>query len=73
MLDLNDGKGIQHEAVRDDVTMLSQLRVFPPLPTVALRMVGRKMSGNPARAAANVPTAADEAAAMPPSDTDARK
>ncbi len=72
VLDLSDGKVIQHEAVRDDITMLGQLGVFPPSPSVALRMVGWKLSGRAARAAANVSDAAAEAAAMVPSGADAR-
>lgn len=32
VLDLRDGKVVGHEAVRDDITMLGQLGVFPPAP-----------------------------------------
>lgn len=32
VLDLREGRIVRHEAVRDDVTMLQQLGVFPPSP-----------------------------------------
>jgi predicted ester cyclase len=63
VLEVRDGKVAAHEAVRDDVTMLGQLGVFPPIPAVALRMVGWKLAGKAARAAADVSSAAADAAA----------
>ncbi|QFZ72470.1 hypothetical protein GFH48_03620 [Streptomyces fagopyri] len=63
VLDLRDGKVVGHEAVRDDITMLGQLGVFPPAPATALRMVGWKVTGRAARAAADVTARAAEAAA----------
>ncbi|MEU1264500.1 hypothetical protein ACPC27_13620 [Streptomyces cellulosae] len=38
VLALREGRVVGHEAVRDDVTTLQQLGVFPPPPAVALRM-----------------------------------
>lgn len=64
LLDLRDGKVIRHEAVRDDITMLGQLGVFPPAPATALRMVTWRVTGRAARAAAQVTTRAAEAAAL---------
>ncbi|MEU8947387.1 ester cyclase [Streptomyces sp. NPDC048489] len=63
VLDLRDGKVVGHEAVRDDITMLGQLGVFPPAPPTALRMVGWKVTGRAARAAADITARAAEAAA----------
>lgn len=62
VLHLRDGQIIGHEAVRDDITLLGQLGVFPPTPAVALRMVGWKLTGKAAQAAAVVSAAAAEAA-----------
>lgn len=64
VLDLRDGKVIKHEAVRDDITMLGQLGVFPPAPATALRMLAWRMTGRAARAAAQVATQAADAAAL---------
>ncbi|WP_329042741.1 ester cyclase [Streptomyces sp. NBC_00178] len=64
VLDLRDGKVVRHEAVRDDITMLGQLGVFPPAPATAMRMVGWKVSGRASRAAAQVTAQAAEAAAL---------
>jgi predicted ester cyclase len=64
VLDLRDGKVVGHEAVRDDITMLGQLGVFPPTPAAALRMVGWKVTGRAARAATEVAAQAAEAAAL---------
>ncbi|MFF1519538.1 ester cyclase [Streptomyces sp. NPDC058305] len=64
VLGLSDGKVISHEAVRDDVTMLGQLEVFPPKPARLLRMIGWRLSGRATRAASQVSTAAAEAAAQ---------
>ncbi|MFI5998411.1 ester cyclase [Streptomyces sp. NPDC051362] len=63
VLDLRDGKVIQHEAVRDDITMLGQLGVFPPTPAGGLRMLAWRASGRAARAASEVTTEAAQAAA----------
>ncbi|MBK3567228.1 ester cyclase [Streptomyces sp. MBT62] len=62
VLDLRDGKVVGHEAVRDDVTMLGQLGVFPPHPGTALNMLTWRMTGRAARAAADVTKKAAEAA-----------
>ncbi|MFF0290759.1 ester cyclase [Streptomyces sp. NPDC005262] len=64
VLDIRDGKVIRHEAVRDDITMLGQLGVFPPAPATALRMLAWRMTGRAARAAAQVATQATDAAAL---------
>ncbi|GAA3432808.1 ester cyclase [Kutzneria kofuensis] len=64
VLDIRDGKVIRHEAVRDDITMLGQLGVFPPNPAVGLRMVGWRVSGRASREAAAVARRADEAARL---------
>ncbi|WP_405827505.1 ester cyclase [Streptomyces sp. NBC_01176] len=66
VLDLRDGKVVGHEAVRDDITMLGQLGVFPPAPATALRMVAWKVTGRAARAAADVTARAAEATALQP-------
>ncbi|MER7867760.1 ester cyclase [Streptomyces cellulosae] len=42
VLALREGRVVGHEAVRDDVTMLRQLGVFPPSPAVAPRMAAWK-------------------------------
>ncbi|MGW0085317.1 ester cyclase [Streptomyces sp. NPDC003393] len=68
VLGLRDGKVVSHEAVRDDITMLGQLGVFPPVPATALRMMAWRITGRAARAATRVTAdAADaaEAAALP--------
>jgi hypothetical protein len=36
VLTVRDGKVVGHEAVRDDLTMLGRLGVFPPTPAAAL-------------------------------------
>ncbi|MEV8092251.1 ester cyclase [Streptomyces nigra] len=64
VLGLRDGKVVSHEAVRDDVTMLGQLGVFPPEPAGMLRMVGWKLTGRAKRSAQLVTTQAAEAAAQ---------
>ncbi|MFD3925444.1 ester cyclase [Streptomyces sp. NPDC058614] len=63
VLDLRDGKVVGHEAVRDDMTMLGQLGIFPPSPATALRMLAWRVTGKAARAAEDVTTKAAEAAA----------
>ncbi|MFJ9711973.1 ester cyclase [Streptomyces sp. NPDC101234] len=64
VLGLRDGKVVSHEAVRDDITMLGQLGVFPPAPPTALRMIAWRLTGRAARAAARVATEAAGAAAL---------
>lgn len=63
VLAVRDGKVAGHEAVRDDITMLGQLGVFPPAPPVALRMLAWRVTGQAARAAARVSEQATAAAA----------
>ncbi|MFB8754467.1 ester cyclase [Streptomyces nigra] len=64
VLGLRDGKVVSHEAVRDDITMLGQLGVFPPEPAGMLRMVGWRLTGRAKQAARLVTTQAAEAAAQ---------
>jgi predicted ester cyclase len=64
VLELRDNQVISHEAVRDDITMLGQLGVFPPNPGVGLHMIGWKLTGRAARAAADVSAAAADAAGV---------
>ena len=64
VLDMNRGKVLRHEAVRDDMTMLAQLGVFPPSPAVGARMLGWKLSGRAARAAERISEEAAQAAAV---------
>jgi predicted ester cyclase len=64
---LRDGKVVGHEAVRDDITMLGQLGVFPPAPPVALRMLAWRVTGKATRAATDVTAKAAEAAGLPQS------
>ncbi|MET8030390.1 ester cyclase [Streptomyces avermitilis] len=72
VLDLRDGKVIRHEAVRDDITMLGQLGVFPPTPAAGMRMITWRATGRAARAAAEVMTQTAQAAAtLPHVSTDA--
>jgi predicted ester cyclase len=65
VLELRDGKVVGHEAVRDDMTMLGQLGVFPPAPATALRMVAWRVTGRATRAATDVTAKAAEAAGRP--------
>lgn len=58
VLALRNGKVMTHEAVRDDITMLGQLGVFPPAPATALRMITWKLTGKAAHAAAQAQAAA---------------
>ncbi|MCZ0997311.1 ester cyclase [Streptomyces mirabilis] len=62
VLELRDGQVIGHEAVRDDMTMLGQLGVFPPAPATALRMLAWRVTGRATRAATDVTAKAVEAA-----------
>ncbi|WP_433194618.1 ester cyclase [Nocardia sp. CA-107356] len=64
VLDLRDGKVIRHEAVRDDITMLGQLGVFPPAPATAVRMLSWRLTGRATRAAGHVTKQAADAAAL---------
>ncbi|MEU0503157.1 ester cyclase [Nocardia sp. NPDC005998] len=64
VLDLRDGKVIRHEAVRDDITMLGQLGVFPPAPATAVRMLSWRLTGRATRAAGHVAKQAADAAAL---------
>ncbi len=63
VLGLRDGKVVRHEAVRDDMTMLGQLGVFPPAPGTALSILAWRATGRATRAAAQVSARAAEAAA----------
>ncbi|WP_351235621.1 ester cyclase [Streptomyces sp. NPDC002133] len=63
VLDVRDGKVIRHEAVRDDITMLGQLGIFPPAPATAVRMLSWRLTGRATRAAAHVTKQAADAAA----------
>ncbi|MFC0598059.1 ester cyclase [Streptomyces palmae] len=62
LLQLRDGKIVRHEATRDDVTLLGQLGVFPPGPTVQL-IQDWHATGRAARAATAIAEAAERAAA----------
>ncbi|WP_293998540.1 ester cyclase [Streptomyces sp.] len=73
VLSLRNGKVIRHEAVRDDVTMLGQLGVFPPTPAAGMSMLAWKVTGRASRAAAEVASRAARAAgatATAPNDGD---
>jgi len=62
LLWMRDGLVVGHEAVRDDVTMLGQLGVFPPTPRVGLRMLLWGAFGTAKKEAAAVGAAAEAAA-----------
>ena len=62
ILEMREGLVVGHEAVRDDVTMLGQLGVFPPSPAVALRMLAWTVFGLAKKAATEVSAKADLAA-----------
>ncbi|WP_225799157.1 ester cyclase [Streptomyces sp. NK15101] len=62
LLRLRDGRVVRHEAVRDDLTLLGQLGVLPPGPTVR-RIDDWSADGRAARAAAVIAEAAEKAAA----------
>ncbi|MGX1549331.1 ester cyclase [Streptomyces adustus] len=64
VLGLLDGKVVSHEAVRDDITMLGQLGVFPPAPAGMLRMISWRLTGRSSRAATQVSAQAAAAAAQ---------
>jgi hypothetical protein len=61
LLRMRENQVVKHEALRDDLGMLEQLRVFPPGPAVA-RMAAWKISGRAAAAAREVSDRAAEAA-----------
>lgn len=62
MVQIRNGQVGGHEAVRDDMTMLAQLGVFPPSPAVAVRLVEWRVSGRASRAADEVAALAAAAA-----------
>ena len=62
MVQIRNGRVAGHEAVRDDMTMLAQLGVFPPAPATALRLVEWRVTGRASRAAAEVAAMASAAA-----------
>ena len=63
VLTVRDGKVVGHEAVRDDMTMLGQLGVFPPTPAMAAQLAVWKLTGRDRRAAAAVSVLSARAAA----------
>jgi predicted ester cyclase len=63
VLSVSEDKVVAHEAVRDDLTMLGQLGVFPPNPSVGLRMLAWKVSGHAKRTAREITVRAAQAAA----------
>ncbi|MEU2234841.1 ester cyclase [Streptomyces vietnamensis] len=62
LLHLRDGKVVRHEAVRDDLTLVGQLGMFPPGPTVQL-IQDWHATERAARAASVIAEAAEKAAA----------
>lgn len=64
VLGVRDGKVVRHEAVRDAITMLGQLGVFPPAPAALRRVIGWKLTGRAGRAAAQVTEEAARAASL---------
>jgi predicted ester cyclase len=63
LMEVDDTGVLRHEAVRDDITMLGQLGVFPPGPAVLLSGLAAKLSGRERRAVADVVAATERAAA----------
>lgn len=61
ILDVRGGQVVRHEAVRDDITMLGQLGVFPPSPSFLPKMLLWKLSGKADRAAKEVSALAEKA------------
>jgi len=55
---------VEHSAVRDDLGHMTQLGLFPPKPSMGLRILGWKLSGRAARAGREVAAAAEAAAAQ---------
>jgi predicted ester cyclase len=62
MVQIRDGQVAGHEALRDDMTMLAQLGVFPPAAATALHLVEWRVSGRASRAAEEVAAKAAAAA-----------
>lgn len=62
MLTVLDGKVVGHDAVRDDLTTLGPLGVFPPTPAVAARLAAWKLTGRDRHTAAAVSASAAQAA-----------
>jgi predicted ester cyclase len=62
MVQIRNGRVAGHEAVRDDMTLLAQLGVFPPAPGTVLRLMEWRVSGRASRAAAEVAALAAAAA-----------
>ena len=62
LLRIGEGGVTAHEAVRDDVTMLGQLGVFPPTPGVVLHLLLGKLTGADRRAGRAAEAAAERAA-----------
>ncbi|CAO5251514.1 ester cyclase [Frankia sp. AgKG'84/4] len=54
VLTVRDERVVGHEAVRDDMTMLGQLGIFPPTPAMVVRLAAWKLTGRDRRAAAAV-------------------
>lgn len=54
VLDLRDGQVIRHDVVRNDVTRLTRLGVFPPSPAVAFRVTAWKLTGRGKRTAEDI-------------------
>ena len=63
VLTMRQGLVLEHEAVRDDMTMLAQLGVFPPTPALGARMLAWRVSGRAARAAEQIAQKAAASAA----------
>jgi predicted ester cyclase len=63
VMEVTDAGVIRHEAVRDDVTMLGQLGVFPPGPKFVLSLLGWKISGRARRAVRSLIALTETAAA----------
>lgn len=61
VLVVENGRVIEHDAVRDDLTMLGQLGVFPPTPAFGVASLQWKISGKAKRAAADITAAAETA------------
>jgi hypothetical protein len=62
MVRIRNGQVAGHEAVRDDMTLLAQLGVFPPAPGTVVRLIEWRVSGRASRAATEVAALAAAAA-----------